>query len=124
MIDILFLLLWWLLFLVSSRISVYYKIFWYGIMIFFLVIIGAVVLHCYYRDAYPLGVIREDIVVRVGPDDTYGTCGIFKAKDKVVICDSRDAWKQVQKIDSSDWYYSVGGVRGWVLQEYVAIDIS
>lgn len=116
MIDILFLLLWWIFLLGLPAFCLYYKAFWYGIILFFLVAMGSIATHYYYRDAYPIGTIREDIMVRVGPHETYGTCGMFKANDKVVLCDMRDTWKQVQKIDCA--------VRGWIPQEYVTIDIS
>jgi hypothetical protein len=121
MIDLLFLSCWWLLFLLSSHVPVYLRTLWYGTLITLLVITGSVVGYCYYRDAYPEAMISDEVTVRVGPHETYGVCGVFKAKDKVVVCDSHDNWKQVQKIYSSHWYYALDTIRGWVPQESVVV---
>lgn len=115
MIDVLFLLSWWALWLFLPTCSPHYKACCYGIALLLLTATGSLSTYYYYRNAYPLGIIHKDGILRVGPHETYGTCGIAKEHDKIVVCDVHDAWKQVQKVGSD--------VRGWIPQDYITTDV-
>lgn len=133
MIDIVFLLLWWMLILLVPVVPVHYKKMCYGIIACLLFAGGIVTARGYYSILYPRGVIVRDVAVQVGPHETYGTCGFLKADDKIIVGEIVGTWRQVKKMCSFCDYVSVGTICGWVPQEYVcneqpskrsAIDIS
>jgi uncharacterized protein YgiM (DUF1202 family) len=113
MIDIIFLGMWWALLLVivpKAAVHVRAMIF----MIIMVAGVGFIVAHCYYDVLYPSYVMKDDIVLRIGPGEQYGSCGGCKKLDVVRVLRSQGGWKCIIKKSSFQEWLQGTCPRGWV----------
>jgi hypothetical protein len=105
MISLCFLVVWWLLIFIPTYSNHgMLKMIQYAVLVVLLLYFGIVTIKGYYATWYPCCAVRQEAMLRVGPGETYMSCGALQegATVRVTRCDRA-------------WYRVVGdGGEGWV----------
>jgi uncharacterized protein YraI len=96
-----FLAMWWI---VALGYSATWTRTWRYTWLIIMALLGIFTLKNYRATWYPRRHVSEDTLVRVGPHESYGTCGTMASHSEVVIYDTQHDWSKI----------GFGSLMGWI----------
>jgi hypothetical protein len=92
MIAVAFLVVWWM---IALGYSATWSRMWQYAWLIALGLLGACTINNYLTTWYPRRYVCEDTIVRVGPNETYGSCGSVTSHSEIVIYQTQHDWSKI-----------------------------
>jgi uncharacterized protein YraI len=103
MIAVISIATWWLFLLGTFFVADARMWLWKRVLIPLVLLTSAFASLHYARILYPFCSLTEDVLMRVGPDESYGCLAALHRNDEVMVYSSQNGWSKIKNKNTIGW---------------------